>query len=370
MTNYRMKNQVVLGILLAVIMIIVIPAGAVNGTMSIAYRGSGGYYIGDTIIFDGQNTFGNVTLIRISGPDLPAGGVPIYDLNGAAGTGTVIPGETAGSWKFAWYTSTIRGIEKLQTALYILTVFDKTYPDKTATATILLKKPEFFVVAMPSVASNGDYVQLTGSIEKAATQAHLEITDENGNLVHTYDTSVSSSGYFNKGFHIDMPPGVYHVTLSSPSIRTTHTSYLTVESPPGPASVSKPAIEGSPAPETGAAKPVSPIPSAPVTVPDGSGSLLVKSSPLGATVYLDSTIAGQTPLELPVVSYGSHLVEIKAPGYQAYSVQVQVDSEETKVINTILLKHSASTPVGPLTVVCGILISFALAGVASRRRTP
>lgn len=371
MTNYRLKNQVVLCVFLAALMIIVMPAGAVNGTMSIAYRGSGGYYIGDTIIFDGQNTYGNVTLIRISGPNLPEGGVPIYDLNGNAGTGNAIPGETAGSWKFAWYTGTIRGIEKLQTARYTLTVFDKTYPDKTATTTILLKKPEFYVVATPGVARNGDYVQLTGSIEKEATRAHLEITDESGKRVHTYDTSVSSSGYFNKGFHIDMPPGVYQVTLSSPSLQTTHMTYLTVESSPGPASSrTTPAIDGTRSPEPGAATQTTQTPAVPITATGGTGSLLVTSSPLGATVFLDSVIAGQTPLELAPVSYGTHLVEIKAPGYQTYSVQVPVDSEEAKEINTVLLKHSASTPVAPLTLVLGLLISCALVGIASRRRKP
>jgi len=370
MTNYRKKNQVILCFFLAALMILIMPAGAVNGTMSIAYRGSGGYYIGDTIIFDGQNTFGNVTLIRISGPDLPEGGVPIYDLNGNVGTGNVIPGETAGSWKFAWYTGTIRGIEKLQTARYTLTVFDKTYPDKTATTTILLKKPEFYVIATPSVARNGDYVQLTGSIEKEATHARLEITDASGNLVHTYDTSVSSSGYFNKGFHIDMAPGVYQIRLSSPSLRTTHTSYLTVESSPDPVDPSEPAMAGSPAPEPGAATRTTRTPSVPIAATDGTGSLQVTSSPLGATVFLDSAIAGQTPLERVPVSYGAHLVEIKAPGYQTYSVQVLVDSTETKEINTVLLKQSASTPVSPLTLALGLLISCALAGIASRRRKP
>ncbi|HII99349.1 MAG TPA: PEGA domain-containing protein [Methanoregula sp.] len=370
MKNYRIKNQVLFCILVAALMMIAMPAGAVNGSISIAYRGSGGYYIGDTIIFDGQNSFGNVTLIRISGPDLPPGGVPIYDLNGDAGTGSVIPGETAGSWKFAWYTSTIQGIEKLQTARYTLTVFDKTIPDKTATTSILLKKPEFYVVAIPSVAGQGDYVQLTGSIEKGVTSAHFDITDESGNRVHSYDTSVSSSGYFNKGFHIDMPPGVYHITMSSPSVRTTYRSYLTVEPKKSPAGIPETTIPVSQAPEPDAARPVSPEDSFPSMATGGTGSLLVTSSPLGATLYLDSTIAGQTPLELAPVSSGSHLVEIKAPGYLAYSVQVQVDAGEAKEINAVLLKPSASTPVAPLTIVCGILVSFALVVLAIRRRTP
>ena len=59
------------------------PVMADNGTITIAYRGSGGGYIGDTIVFDGRNTFGNTTLLKITGPGLPAEGVPVNNLNGA-----------------------------------------------------------------------------------------------------------------------------------------------------------------------------------------------------------------------------------------------------------------------------------------------
>ena len=60
----------VLMLLIAAICIIQ-PVLGVNGTVSIAYRGSGGSYIGDMIVFDGQNTVGNITFLRITGPGLP-----------------------------------------------------------------------------------------------------------------------------------------------------------------------------------------------------------------------------------------------------------------------------------------------------------
>src|SRR5512136_3203574 len=64
------------------------PVMAENGTITIAYRGSGGSYIGDTVVFDGRNTYGNTTLIKVSGLGLPPEGVPVTNLNGAAGTAT------------------------------------------------------------------------------------------------------------------------------------------------------------------------------------------------------------------------------------------------------------------------------------------
>ena len=52
----------------------ILPAYADNGIISITYRGAGGYYIGNSVAFDGKNTVGNMTVIKITGPGLPAEG--------------------------------------------------------------------------------------------------------------------------------------------------------------------------------------------------------------------------------------------------------------------------------------------------------
>ncbi len=370
MGNHKKTTYLLACGLLVALMIISLPAGAVNGTISIAYRGSGGYYIGDTIIFDGHNSFSNITLIRLTGPDLPPGGVPIYDLNADVGSGTIIPGDTSGSWKFAWYTGTIRGIEKLQTARYTLTVFDNTYPEKIASTSVLLKKPEFYVIATPDVAGFGDYVQLTGTVENGVSSANFDITDEGGDLVYSYKSSISSSGYFHKGFYIDTPPGEYTITMSSPSVRTTYRTYLTVKARATPTDVPEGMVSESGTITSGATIPASPLPQATQSTIDSLGSLSVISSPLGATVYLDSEIQGQTPIELAPVSSGNHIVEIKAPGYQTFLVQVLVNAGETKEVNTVLQKSLASTPLSIVTVIAGIIISLALILATIRRRIP
>jgi len=41
-----------------------------EGTVSVSYRGAGGYTIGDVITFDGKNTAGNTNLLKITGPGL------------------------------------------------------------------------------------------------------------------------------------------------------------------------------------------------------------------------------------------------------------------------------------------------------------
>lgn len=111
-----------------------------NGTIPIAYRGSGGGYVGDTVVFDGKNTYGNITLVSITGPGLPADGVPAANLNGTAGTGTPVRVDPDGSWKYTWYSSSIPGNERLQTWRYTFIAADAVQPEKSATASFMQKK--------------------------------------------------------------------------------------------------------------------------------------------------------------------------------------------------------------------------------------
>ena len=218
-------------VLIAVICIIQ-PVLAQEGTISISYRGAGGYYIGDSIIFDGRNTVGNTTVLKIFGPNLPTPGVPLYDLNGMPGTGTTVAVNQDGSWKFVWYSSDSAGIEKLVTARYSLTAVDLTNPQKTASTSILIKKPEFYINPQTSPVYPGDYVQLNGYADRGVKQVKIDISAPNGTLLHTYTSSVDGSGYFNFGFRADMQPGQYYVSVSNPSMKNILRSVIIIVPPP------------------------------------------------------------------------------------------------------------------------------------------
>jgi len=211
------------------------PVLADNSSVSIAYRGAGGNYIGDTIIFDGYNSVSNTTALKLNGPGLPALGVPVYDLNGPAGSGNPVEvNNPDGSWRFAWYTGNIKGIEQMQTARYYITAFDLSDPTKSATTSIMMKKPDFYVIASPDKLETGDYVQLVGTAEKGTPDVRIEIRNMSGSILHVYDTAATETGYFNYGFHIDMPPGDYPVTISSPSIKSSFQTTIHVIPPPAP----------------------------------------------------------------------------------------------------------------------------------------
>jgi hypothetical protein len=204
------------------------PVLADNGTISIAYRGAGGSYVGDPVVFDGKNTYGNTTLIKINGPGLPADGVPANNLNGAVGTGTPVDGDRYGAWKFGWYSSSIPGVEKLKTGRYTFTATDSVDPAKSATTLFMLKKPEYSITASPNPVAPGNYVELVGTAEQGISTAKIEIIDASGKIMHTYTSPVSSSGYFNYGFHEDMGPGQYQVKVSNPSLKAPFGTSLSV----------------------------------------------------------------------------------------------------------------------------------------------
>jgi hypothetical protein len=82
-----LRNNYFYSIIMVIAVIgIIQPVLAQGGNLTISYRGAGGYYSGDTIIFDGKNTAENTILLKISGPGLPSQGVPVYDLNGIPGS--------------------------------------------------------------------------------------------------------------------------------------------------------------------------------------------------------------------------------------------------------------------------------------------
>jgi hypothetical protein len=199
-----------------------------NGTITIAYRGSGGSYVGETVVFDGRNTYGNTTLLKITGPGLPAEGVPVNNLNGASGGTTSVEVDQYGAWKYVWYASSVPGVEKLKTGKYTFTATDSHNPDKSSTAFFMLEKPEYKVSSSPNPVNPGNYVEVIGNAEQGITYARIDVADSSGKILHSFTSPVSSSGYFSYGFHVDMSPGQYPVTVSNPALKSSFGTVMSV----------------------------------------------------------------------------------------------------------------------------------------------
>ncbi|HJJ36038.1 MAG TPA: PEGA domain-containing protein [Methanocorpusculum sp.] len=109
---------------------------------------------------------------------------------------------------------------------------------------------------------------------------------------------------------------------------------------------------------------------APTLTPDKStkGTIHVTSSPVGATVTVDGTYYGTTPISVPNLNPGSHTVKVSAAGY--------VDSIQTVSVNAgqyveypVTLYTASPTSSSPAPIL-GVLVGLAAAGVfcALRRR--
>ncbi len=204
------------------------PVMAESGTITIAYRGAGGGYIGENIVFDGRDTFGNTTLIRISGPGLPAGGVSPTNLNGEPGSSTPVNVDRDGTWKFVWYADITPGTERLQTAKYTFTATDAMHPNESAETSFMLKRREYSITATPVSVTTGGYISFTGFTEEEVNSVDIGIVNSTGSTVFSVPSTVSSSGYFSYGFHADLPPGVYRVVVSNPAFPQSFATGFTI----------------------------------------------------------------------------------------------------------------------------------------------
>lgn len=92
------------------------------------------------------------------------------------------------------------------------------------------------------------------------------------------------------------------------------------------------------------------------TVNRGRGSLLIKSDPYGASVYIDDSYRGVTPLTLTGIQEGLYDLVITKSGYSDYSEYVEVKADEKKTVNTKLQRETVSSP-GIISGIIGLLPS-------------
>jgi hypothetical protein len=97
---------------------------------------------------------------------------------------------------------------------------------------------------------------------------------------------------------------------------------------------------------TATAAPPAPSPSTPATF---TGSIFVDSRPRGATVTVDGRNVGQTPLSVPDVKAGSHVVRIEMNGKKPVMANPRVIAGKTERITVSLEDKedlSAGAPAG------------------------
>lgn len=74
-------------------------------------------------------------------------------------------------------------------------------------------------------------------------------------------------------------------------------------------------------------------------IPEQGSFLLVSSNPQGAKIFIDGTLKGNAPANLPVKSSGEYTVRVSISGYEEWVQKVNVGEDETVFVNAILAEE-------------------------------
>jgi hypothetical protein len=81
-----------------------------------------------------------------------------------------------------------------------------------------------------------------------------------------------------------------------------------------------------------------PTPATPGTVGRFVGDLTVESRPAGANVFVDGKLVGTTPVQLPALNAGEHVVRLERDGYRRWSSLIRVVASERNRVTASLEK--------------------------------
>ena len=87
-----------------------------------------------------------------------------------------------------------------------------------------------------------------------------------------------------------------------------------------------------------------------IITPQTTGVLILESVPTHASVYIDSTLKGTTPLTLRTITTGSHEVSFRLAGYQNYTTKVTVTAGAVATVSGMLspmITETVSRTVSP-----------------------
>jgi hypothetical protein len=85
------------------------------------------------------------------------------------------------------------------------------------------------------------------------------------------------------------------------------------------------------------------------TLSPGTGTVSVSSTPAGAQVFLDDVYLGVTPVTLPSVSPGSHVILLKNPGYTDWQATIMVQANQNTPVSATMTPAATTAPTqGPL----------------------
>jgi len=144
---------------------------AAGSGVTISADGTQSYYLGEKVVFRGQNTDSDSTYLFMTGPNLPAAGIKLTSSKETAMSGnpdsfTVVKTNADKSWDYSFYTANLlldAGVYTVYAASQPKTA-DQLGPD-AANVGIVLKKPFITAALTPTPVIKGQPFQVTGTAE-------------------------------------------------------------------------------------------------------------------------------------------------------------------------------------------------------------
>ncbi|HVP95857.1 PEGA domain-containing protein [Methanoregula sp.] len=320
------------GLLLCVLLAGAVSAGSIQS------------YIGDTVKLSGYCYTSQTVYLFLTGPNLPANGVALDNINYPADQGgfTQVSVDSNNHWEYDWGTGATGG--RLDAGTY--TVWAVDGPNSLAN----LNEAQYSTISVTLSSPGIGYVTASSSPPGSAITTPVEAVPGILNVSSVpEDASVVVNGNYQGRSPISIPglaPGTYLVNVSRFNYETLSTS-ATVE-------------EGATTEMTATLRPK-------------TGSLAINTSPEGANITLDGTAAGISPVTLNGIAAGNHTVNATLAGYVPFETEVTVIADQP-VTTTIVLSRPASlipeipTPL-PVPVTLGACIAAGLLFVLIRPRS-
>jgi len=286
-------------------------------------------YLGNIVKLSGYSYAGDTVYLFLTGPNLPVNGVALDNINRLADQGgaTQADVDADGHWSYDWNTGTVGGT--LDAGAYTVWVADRrTDRSHLSTAdytTIAIGLSVPYLTAETSDGSGTSEPPQPGSI------VFNTVPDGTSVIINNAYKGMTPLTVSN------LSPGTYTITLS-------HFRY---------AARSVPVIV-----KAGTVSEVN------ATLVALTGSLFVNTTPAGAQLTLDSITTGMSPVMLPDIIQGSHLLNVSKEGFVTQSIPVQISVNQTTTMDIVLLPSGGNAMPGflPFTLAAGILVALLVAG--------
>jgi hypothetical protein len=283
-----------------------------------AASGSIQAFIGETIPLQGTSYGSSTVYLFLTGPNLPVHGVALDNIYARADEGhfTRVSVDSNDHWAYKWRTSSAGG--RLDAGSYTVWVVDGPNDisrlDGVGYSTIAVS------LGTPSIALTTPPAPGTMVLSSSPNESSVVVNNE-----YKGRTPLTLDG---------LEPGMYNVTFS----RFGFQKFFTLVKV-GSGSVVE--VTASLEPET--------------------GGFAISTSPAGARVTLDGADAGISPVTIPGIPAGIHMLNVSLAGYTPQEQTVDVIADQTRAVNLVL------APVPPVSEkqAAGLVPATLLAGVTA-----